>query len=219
LLLLSGNADEAASEYRAAISAYSAKYKTGEASDSSSGMIGGLIRVEQKFQSEHSLAQMHLKLARALIQLGKPAEAIPETVDALVVDKNAFAALYIRAQAYDAAGDPTSAQRTRNAVMNAITAGVSKQEIKRSRDFGDPRVAILLPNDNDSDLAPLDLSSELMRLLQDRAEPLTPIEKDALAQAPAADSMYLSAQSRKSWPVTSPWDGSRQSHAVASISE
>lgn len=182
LLLLSGDADEAASEYRAAISAYAAKYKTGEASDSSSGMIGALVKVEQKFHSEHALAQMHLKLARALIQLGKAAEAIPETRDALEVDRNAFAALYIRAQAYDAAGDTAAAQKTRGAVMNAITAGVSKDEIKRSKDFGDPRVAILLATD-DADFAPLNFSSELRRLLENRSEPLTAIEKVALAQA------------------------------------
>jgi tetratricopeptide (TPR) repeat protein len=169
LLLLSGDADEAASEYRAAISAYTAKYKTGEASDSSSAMIGAMVKVEQKFHSEHALAKMHLKLARALIQLGNAAEAIPETRHALEVDKNAFDSLYIRAQPYDA-------------VMNAITTGVSKDEIKRSKDFGDPRVAILLATD-DSDFAPLNFSSELRLLLENRSEPLTAIERVALAQA------------------------------------
>jgi tetratricopeptide (TPR) repeat protein len=182
LLLLSGDADEAASEYRAAISAYTAKYKTGEASDSSSAMIGAMVKVEQKFHSEHALAKMHLKLARALIQLGNAAEAIPETRHALEVDKNAFDSLYIRAQPYDAAGDVTAARKTREAVMNAITTGVSKDEIKRSKDFGDPRVAILLATD-DSDFAPLNFSSELRLLLENRSEPLTAIERVALAQA------------------------------------
>ncbi len=183
LMLLSRNSDDAASEYRAAISAYTAKYKTSEASDSSSGMIGALIKVEQKFQGEHSLAQMHLKLARALIQLGKPLEAIPETRAALAVDKNAFTALYVRAQAYEAAGDAVSARKTRDGVLSAITAGVSSEEIKRSKKFGDPRIAILLAGDSSSEFAPLDFSSELIRLLEDRSDPLSLIEKVALAQA------------------------------------
>ena len=183
LLLLSGNVDEALSEYRAAISAYTAKYKTGEASDSSSGLIGSLIRVEQKFQSEHSLAQMHLKLARALIQLGKPGDAIPETRDAVAVDKSEFAALYLRAQAYEAAGDPTSAQKTRDAVMGAVTAGFSKDEIQRTRQFGDPRLGVLLADEYTSDFAPLNFSSEVIRLLENRAERLTATEKVVLAHA------------------------------------
>jgi tetratricopeptide (TPR) repeat protein len=183
LLFLGGKVDDAVSEYRAAISAYAAKYKTGEASDSSSGLLGSLIKVEQKFQGEHSLAQMHLKLARALIQVGKPDEAIPETHDALAVDKNAFAALYLRARAYEAAGDTANAQKTRAAVLTAITSGVSKEEIKRSKEFGDPRVAILLRGENTSEFAPLDFASELIGLLDNRTEPLTSLEKLALAQA------------------------------------
>jgi len=145
-------------------------------------MIGALIKVEQNFHSEHSLAQMHLKLARALIQVGKPDEAIPETRVALDVDKNAFMSLYIRAQAYEAADDTVNAQKTRDGVITAITAGVSKQELRTANKFGDPRVAILLKGDS-SDFSALDFSSEVIRLLADRSEPLTAIEKLALAQA------------------------------------
>src|ERR1051325_8324098 len=90
LLFLSGQLEDALSEYRAAISVYKAKYNSGETNGSFSDLIGSMIKVERKYQSEHSLAQMLLKYARALVQAARYDEAITATRAALVADKNAL---------------------------------------------------------------------------------------------------------------------------------
>jgi tetratricopeptide (TPR) repeat protein len=183
LLFVSGNIDDALTEYRAALSVYKAKYDSGETNGSFSDLIGSMVRVERKYQSEHSLAQMQLKYARALMQAAKYDDAITATRAALAADKNAIVAFYVRARVYEAAGDAVNSEKTRAAVMPAITNLVSKTEMSRTKDFGDPRVAFLTKGDTASEFAPLTLAAELIALLEHRTERLTTFEKLALADA------------------------------------
>jgi predicted Zn-dependent protease len=94
-----------------------------------------MIKVERKYQSEHSLAQIQLKYARALTQSAKYDDAITATRAALAADKNAITVFYVRARAYEAAGDAASAGKTRAAVMPAITKLVSKTEMNTTKKF------------------------------------------------------------------------------------
>jgi tetratricopeptide (TPR) repeat protein len=214
LFFVSGDPDDAVSEYRAAISLYQAKYNRGEASDSLSDLIGSMVKVERKYQSEHRLAQFYLKQARALIRLGKYDEAIAATSSALAADKGAINALYIRAQVYDAAADSASAQKTRDAVLSSISTIVSKEEMKQSKAFGDPRVAFLLTVDSDSEFAPLDLSAELIHLLDNHPGPLTIFEKFAFAEALIANGAIVKGRNIWESTLADPSRDTAQAHAA-----
>lgn len=196
-LLKSGDLRGAESEYRAALSIYDAQYKTGEPTDSFHSMLRGLVKIEAAAHAEHALAETRLKLARVLLLEKKYDDAIAQTQAALDVDKSEFAALYLRAQIYDAKGDHDQASKTRDMASSAIQEQATREFSKLSkkdRPEIDPRVLFLsdtLWNEQSGYPA---LPSEIVSILEPRAANLSAPERVMLATAYFALGRVLEAK-------------------------
>jgi len=144
---------------------YDAKYRKGEVTSTWDHFIAGMVEVEKKFQSEHALAAIHLKLARCLAAEKKWDDAVEQTKLALNADKEAYQALFLKAQILEAKGDFKTANQVRTDVMSAlskqIAAAGAGADVKKA--ITDPRFILLMNDDDDStDLAPLTFAGEVV---------------------------------------------------------
>ena len=172
----------AEAEYRAAISVYQAKYKTGQATNSLDSMVKGLVKVEADSHAEHSLAQMHLRLARLLMLQRKWDAAVTQTQAALDSDQMGLGAYYLRAQIYDAAGENKLAEESRQRVSTLI------QPVKNLSHSGaepdvDPRLLFLSEGTVDSESKVVTFPSEIVSILEPRLPHLSVMEHVMLAEA------------------------------------
>jgi len=184
LLARAGDLGEAETEYRAALSLYVAKYKNGETTNSVDSFVKRMVEIEAKSQEEHVLAQMHLKLARFLALKKKWTDAVAETQAALDADKNGFEAFYVRAQVYDAAGNPERGEKSRRMAQEAISKLATDTKWPKEGGQLDPRLGFLIesPSD-DSPARNPGFPKEVISILEPRLTNLYPLERMALAYA------------------------------------
>jgi tetratricopeptide (TPR) repeat protein len=173
----------AEAEYRAAISVYQAQYKTGEPTNSLNSLVKGLVKIEAANHAEHSLAQMHLRLARVLVLQKKWDGAVTETQAALDADETGFGAYYLRAQIYDTEGDHKRADESRQSAHTAIQKLVKGSSHSAEEIDLDPRLLFLSEGAVDAESGAMTFPSEILSILEPRLAKLSPMERIMIAEA------------------------------------
>jgi len=182
-LAKAGDLPGAESEYRASLSVYQAKYKKGETTNSADSLVKGLVAIEAKNHSEHSLAQTHLKLARLFMTSKKWDAAVSETAAALEADNNGLGALYLRAEIYDTSGRHKQADECRTEAQKAITKLAKDSKSTGLDKTFDMRLLFLTETPEDSKFASESFPAEVLSILEPRMMSLSPEERIALAYA------------------------------------
>jgi tetratricopeptide (TPR) repeat protein len=185
LLFRKGVLSDAESEYRAGLSVYDAKYHRGETTSSLDDLAAKMVEIEAKSRSEHTLATMHLKLARCLAAEKLFDEAIDQTRLAFVADRNAYSALYLRAEIYDQRGDAANGKTSREDARRAIDREAAAELKGRpAKILIDPVLVMLTPSDDDGgDFAPLSFAEEIVQITKGRGDALGAYERVILADA------------------------------------
>jgi len=185
-LVTAGDLKGAETEYRAALSVYQAKYKKGETTSSFDDLIKSLVKSAAQGHAETLLADLHLRLARALMLEKDYASAVAETQAALDANNTEFVALYLRAQIYDAKDDHESASRTRELASSAVQKQAANEFSKlpqKDRPRLDPRVIFLTDTLWNGDSGYPALPSEIVSILEPRVDSLSAYERVTLATA------------------------------------
>jgi tetratricopeptide (TPR) repeat protein len=183
-LVNAGDPKEAETEYRAALTLYEAKYKKGETASSWDDLLKRLANVARQYHSETYLADLDLRLARALMLEKRWDDAIGETKAALEADNTEFAALYLCAEIYDAKGDHDQASKTRDVASSVIQSQAAKEFSKlpqKERPQIDPRVVMLMDTLWNGDSGYPALPSEIVSILEPRLGSLSAYERVSLA--------------------------------------
>lgn len=185
-LVTAGDLKGAETEYRAALSVYQAKYKKGETTSSFDDLIKSLVKSEAQGHAETLLADLHLRLARALMLENDYASAIAETQAALEANDTEFVALYLCAEIYDARGDHESARKMRDTASSGIQRQATSEFSKvpeKDRPQVDPRVIFLTDTLWNGESGYPALPSEIVSILEPRADSLSAYERFTLATA------------------------------------
>jgi tetratricopeptide (TPR) repeat protein len=183
-LVTDGDLNGAETEYRAALSLYAAKYKNGETTNSFDDLIKTLVKSEAQGHMETILAEMHLRLARALMLEKDYESAIAETQAALDANNTELVALYLRGEIYDAKGDHESATRTRELAKTVVQRQATSEFSKSSpkdRPQIDPRVLFLTDTLWNGESGYPALPSETVSILEPRIDSLSAYEHSILA--------------------------------------
>jgi tetratricopeptide (TPR) repeat protein len=185
-LVRAGDLRGAEAEYRAALSVYEAKYKKGETASSWDDLLKRLANIQAEHHEEGYLAEIHLKLARALMLEKQWDVAVDETRAALEADNTEFAALYLCAEIYDAKGDHEPARKMRDTASSAIQRQANSEFSKvpeKDRPQVDPRVIFLTDTLWNGESGYPALPSEIVSILEPRADSLSAYERLILATA------------------------------------
>jgi tetratricopeptide (TPR) repeat protein len=186
VLVRAGDLRGAETEYRAALSVYEAKYKKGETASSWDDLLKRLVNIQAEHHEEGYLAEIHLRLARALMLEKKWEAAVGETRSALEADNTEFAALYLCAEIYDAKGDHGQASKTRETASSVIQKQAANEFSKspqKDRPQADPRVIFLMDTLWNGKSGYPALPSEIVSILEPRIDNLSAYERAMLATA------------------------------------